>query len=66
MITLLFAERLLSFTMDLEFDPSFNSPTNQFYQYTLSVVSFASVLMLEVDTKDHRSLNTMTLFTDPE
>ncbi|XP_029705828.1 adhesion G-protein coupled receptor F1-like isoform X2 [Takifugu rubripes] len=31
-------ERLLSFTMDLEFDPSFNSLSNELYQYTSSVI----------------------------
>lgn len=40
------AERLLSFTMDLKFDPSFNSLSNELYQYTSSVVSpdFTSTL----------------------
>lgn len=67
MLTLvLFAERQLSFTMGLDYDPSFNSPTNELYQYTSDVVSSDLALMLKVDTKKQRSLNTMMLLTDPE
>lgn len=47
----LVAERLLSFTMDLEFDPSFNSPSNELYQNTISVVSSDLAQMLKVDIK---------------
>lgn len=60
----LVAENPLSFTMDLNFDPSFNSPSNELYQYVLSVVSSDSALTLKVDTKQQRSLKTVTLLAD--
>lgn len=58
------AEKPLSFAMDLNFDPSFNSPSNELYQYVLSVVSSDSAPMLKVDTKEQRSLKTVTLLAD--
>lgn len=67
MITPVFvAERLLSFTIDLDFDPSFNSVSNELYQNSLSVVSFDFALMLKVDTNEQRSLKTVTLLPDPK
>lgn len=60
------AERLLSFTMGVDFDPSFNSPSNELYQSVLSVVSSYSALTLKIDTKKQRSLKTVMLLTDPK
>lgn len=37
--------------MELDFDPSFNSPRNELYQYILSVVSSDSMLTLKDDKK---------------